>query len=355
MFNVKMLPADYGDCLWITYGTDARQHQILIDGGTKESAIRLKRRITSLNKRQRHFELFVITHIDSDHIGGALSLLRDMEALGVTFGDVWFNGWKHIAPLNLTPREGELLSANIVERKLNWNSSFGGATVMVSDKGELPVCQLPGGMKLTVLSPTLVQLDRLMKHWYKVITDAGLVPGQAKGEPVPGGLVLSDDDSQPINVETLSDTVFKGDNAVANGSSIALLAEYEGRRCLLAADAFAPLLAASIKRLLKFESRAKLKLDAFKLSHHGSRANTSKALLDLIECPRYLFSSNGKQFGHPHRESVARVIKFGGASPSLYFNYRTVINGVWDDEELIERFDYHPVYCDAQGALVVEL
>ena len=80
-------------------------------------------------------------------------------------------------------------------------------------------------------------------------------------------------------------------------------------------------------------------------------------MLDLIECSRYLFSSNGKQFRHPHRESVARVIKFGGTSPILYFNYRTKFNEIWDNEELIERYDYRVEYCDdsAEGSLLIEL
>src|SRR6202008_47885 len=110
-------------------------------------------------------------------------------------------------------------------------------------------------------------------------------------------------------------------------------AEYDGKRCLFGADAFAPVMAASIKRLLQLQGQTKLKLDAFKLSHHGSKGNTSKELLDLVDCNRYLFSSNGKRFRHPDRETVARVIRFGGPNPSLYFNYRTTINEVWENTD----------------------
>ncbi len=353
MFNVEMLPAEFGDCLWVTYGPTG-EHQILIDAGTKESAPLLMQRLKDL-KQNRHFELFVITHIDSDHIGGALEVLRNIKDLGVTFGDVWFNGWKHIGPLDLTPLEGELLTDNIREQKLNWNELFDGGAVMVSDVGELPRRSLPGGMSVTILSPTRVRLDKLQKHWVSVITEAGLVPGQVKDEIGDEGLLLSKE--PPLDVKALSGTKFTGDNAVANGSSIALLAEYDGKRCLLGADAFAPVMAGSLKTLLKLEGCEKIKLEAFKLSHHGSRANTSKALLDLIDCSRYFFSSNGKQFGHPHRESVARVIEFGGTSPSLYFNYRTTVNEVWDNKELIETYDYRVTYCDVggEGSLLIEL
>ena len=344
MFNVEMLPAEYGDSLWITYGQGQESHQILIDAGTKDSAF-LPR------LQNQHFELFVITHIDSDHIGGALELLRNMNGLGVTFDDVWFNGWKHIGPLHLTPMEGELLTDNIKRQKLNWNKLFDGRAVMVSNAGELPTRTLPGGMNMTVLSPGQANLDKLQKHWSKVITEAELVPGQVHDEVISEGLLLSAE--PPLEIETLSSTKFRSDTAVANGSSIALLAEYKGKRCLLGADAFAPVMAASLKRLLKLEGREKIKLEAFKLSHHGSRGNTSKTLLDLVDCNRYFFSSNGKRFRHPHRESVARVIKFGGPSPTLYFNYHTKINEVWENEELIERYDYRVRY--SEGSLLVEL
>ena len=350
MFSVEMLPAEYGDSLWIRYGEGDKRHQILVDAGTKSSASLLLPRL-----KDQHFELFVITHIDADHIGGALELLRNMNDLGVTFGEVWFNGWKHIGPLHLAPMDGELLTDNIRKQKLKWNGLFDSRAVMVPDTGELPTLALEGGMNLTVLSPLRANLDKLRDRWSNVITEAGLVPGQVRDEVESEGLLLSDEPR--LEIEELSNAKFKSDGAVANGSSIALLAEYKGKRILLGADAFAPVMAGSLKRLLKLQGREKIKVEAFKLSHHGSRANTSKTLLDLVECNRYFFSSNGKRFRHPDRETVARVIKFGGRSPSLYFNYHTRINDVWDNEELIEEYDYRVKYCkeSTQGSLLVEL
>jgi glyoxylase-like metal-dependent hydrolase (beta-lactamase superfamily II) len=91
VFRVEMLPAQQGDALWIEYGsTGGSVHRILIDGGTPPTYHVLKRRIMGLSDKDRIFELLIVTHIDTDHIGGALKLLAD-RSLGVTFRDVWFN------------------------------------------------------------------------------------------------------------------------------------------------------------------------------------------------------------------------------------------------------------------------
>ena len=95
MFEIEMLPAREGDCLWIRYGTAKKQYQILIDGGRAATAKELKARFAALPAAQKTFELLIITHIDRDHIEGVLGLLEDPH-LSLRFKDVWFNGFDHI-------------------------------------------------------------------------------------------------------------------------------------------------------------------------------------------------------------------------------------------------------------------
>ena len=332
-FRIDALPAGHGDCLWIEYGGAGARHRILIDCGTQASAAALLKRIDALPADERFFELFVLSHIDSDHIGGALPLFKTVKN-GLRFGDVWFNGWRHISG-QLGARQGEMFSSAILDFELPWNAWQDGGTILAGG-GELPERALPGGMRLTLLSPTAAQLKKLQPIWTKELKRYGLEPGGhvdysrfLKGTPstIADAKALAD-------ISALADTPFKGDNGAPNGTSIALLAEFDGASVLLAADAHAPVLVDSITALLKKRNLPRLKLDLFKVSHHGSQNNVSSELVSLLDCPRYLVSTNGDHFYHPDRQAMARILKYGGERKEVYFNYACRFNEVWGSPEL---------------------
>src|SRR3712207_1874973 len=95
MFTITMLPGGRGDSLWIEYGPAAAPHIVIVDGGIPGTERVLRGRLEALPANRRRVELVVVTHIDIDHIGGVLGLLTD-PVPGLTIGDVWFNGWKHL-------------------------------------------------------------------------------------------------------------------------------------------------------------------------------------------------------------------------------------------------------------------
>jgi hypothetical protein len=169
MFLVHALPADHGDCLWIEYGRAADPRRILIDGGTTRTFPRLRAHITDLPRSRRRFELLIVSHIDNDHIDGVLQLLAD-RTLGVTFGDVWFNGYHHTTPAPprpgvLGPAQGERLGVLLGRRGAPWNRAFTGASVVVPATGRLPTFTFAGGLRLTLLSPTWTELTTLRRRW----------------------------------------------------------------------------------------------------------------------------------------------------------------------------------------------
>jgi hypothetical protein len=346
MFRIEMLPAEYGDCLWIEYGDKNKPYRILIDGGTEPSYSGLSERINALDVNDRKFELLVITHIDADHIGGVLKLLGGARGLKTTFGDVWFNGYRHLPGSQLEefgPVQGEKLTTMLIEQQLPWNKAF----EKKAATNTMSTITLPGGMKLTLISPTLEELRKLRPVWVEECKKAGIDP--AHPEPVTHEVPPGLEGMGPIDVEALAAKPFKCDGSEANGSSIALLAEYEGQTALLAGDAHPDVLLKGIESVCSARQKDELKLDAFKLPHHGSKANISKELLQKVNCKRYLISTNGAKFRHPDREAVARVVKFGGNTPELIFNYRTEFNEIWRDADLMERYRYSVSYPNSSG------
>lgn len=352
MFRIDMLPAAQGDALWIEYGDENAPRRILIDGGTKGSFDEgLRARIEGLPLDERKFELLVVTHIDADHIDGALKLLQD-ETLGATFGDVWFNGWRHLPETlePLGPVAGERLTDAIVGRGLPWNDAFGGDAVVVPAAGALPQVGLAGDLAITVLGPGLEQLVELRPVWKEALEEAGLDPEKPRPEPEeeeeePAG-GLEELGTRP-NIAALAASAFTEDHAEPNGSSIVLLLEHDEKSVLLTADAFPTVVLAGVSRLVVERGIQRLAVDAFKVPHHGSRFNLSPALAAALDCKDYLFSSNGKATEHPHLESVARTILAAGQDSTLFFNYSTTFNDPWADDVLESQNGYAAVYPDA--------
>lgn len=352
MIEIEALPAEEGDCLWIEYGDVSNRCRILIDGGRSHTYGHLKQKIGALREAEQRFELLVVTHIDRDHIEGALDLLED-AAPAFQFDEVWFNAYHHLFAANIetySPVQGERLT-NCLKRHPGWNRAFDKKGVVLPDGGAKSV-NLPGGATLHLISPDQDKLDRLRPLWLKTVTEAGLLPAEVgRPEGRPGIEVLG-----ALDIDQLAASPFTPDGSRPNGSSIAFVLAHDDKRVLFAGDAHVDLLCRSIPKLPFFDSdRGRLAVDAFKLSHHGSAKNCSKELLELVDCPRYIFSTNGNYFNHPDREAVARVIKFGGDKPLLCFNYRSDETEIWDDDDLKRAHGYETAYAPSGKGFALSL
>jgi beta-lactamase superfamily II metal-dependent hydrolase len=134
-----------------------------------------------------------------------------------------------------------------------------------------------------------------------------------------------------------------------------VLAEWAGRRCLLAGDAHPDVLIAGIDRLVGPENV--LAVDVFKLPHHGSKANVTTDLLRRVRARTYVFSTDGSgNQRHPDDEAVARVIRTGH-QPRLAFNYRNKRKRNWAEAALAAQHGYSAIYPSPgqQGSLTIDL
>jgi hypothetical protein len=204
-------------------------------------------------------------------------------------------------------------------------------------------------MTVTLLSPTPPQIEKLKPVWTRELKRYGLEPGaRVDYSRFLRGTPTRVDDAEALqDIDRLADVPFAGDPGVPNGTSIALLAEYGGASVLLAADAHAPVLVEAIRMLLRERNQEKLKVDLFKVSHHGSQNNVSAELVSLLDCHRFLISTNGDHFYHPDRQAIARILKYGAGEKTISFNYQNDCTEVWGHEAMADvrrRYQYETVY-----------
>ncbi len=332
MIRLEVLPAGHGDALVVSYPAASGQtHRILVDGGPAHTyQAGLYAYLDALDANDRTFDVFVVTHVDADHIDGSLILLQDREQLGVQFADVWFNGWRQLGDATADDRgalQGEFL-AELLDKEERWNATFGGAPVLRAVEQRV---ELAGGAGLTVLSPTVVQARRLQRQWKATLAKANFDPGDSKAvaerlaaryRPTAGSGDVEDETPDRAGKR------LGGDTAVANGSSIALLFEHTAgagtKRILLGADAFPSVLTDSLRDLAQRSKVDRIDIDLFKLPHHGSANNITDELLSVIRCDRFVVSTNGDYFNHPDPATIEAIGRSAtGKPPTIYFNYRT--------------------------------
>lgn len=144
----------------------------------------------------------VITHIDQDHILGALAFLEENnEAPFIEVKEIWHNSYRHlqfekekvekiteqeltilnrevvlgssflqhrkgqsrIRDEDISAKQGSMLAALILEGGYPWNKSFGGKAVNLENKNPIVKDQYT----LTLLSPNTDKLKRLSKAWLR--------------------------------------------------------------------------------------------------------------------------------------------------------------------------------------------
>ncbi len=366
VFRVRLLPALHGDCVWIEYGEEGSISRVLIDGGPVGAYPALRAEIERLPPEQRTFELMVVTHIDADHIDGVVKLMRHPE-LGAKFNEVWFNGWPQLATLPTLapateasadegrgPISGSYLDHMLIRSGAACNARFRERAVCVADEGALPRVRLGCGMELTLLSPTVEKLRSLRATWSQAFAKLGREPGDAdfvqskldndrrfRGDE---GAALA----VPAGLDEAAALAQDLDAAVANGSSIAFVAEYADQRCALLGDAHAPLIEKSFRRMASARGESKLRLAAVKLSHHGSKGNTTPGLVRAIDCRNYLVSTDGSIFHHPDDEAIQCVVAY--AKPvRLFFNYQSERTIGWGNSGPGAGADYTARYPAHSG------
>ncbi|SHK18879.1 ComEC/Rec2 family competence protein [Desulforamulus aeronauticus] len=312
--KINVLPAYDGDCFIINYG-DGKN--IIVDGGRGPRCIReLKKSIKEISKRNQNVDLLVVTHIDHDHISGILALFKDPTINKNIFRRVWFNSGENLSkyfgtssielreiPMNpqtdvdISFKEGDTLECYL-KTLTCWDQSI----IKTNDYYEI------GGAILTVLSPNIESIKYLNEKWE---IENGLVDTR---------ISFSGENDYDRSIAELLNNKFVEDNSIPNRSSIAFLFEFNNKKILMLGDSAPSIVSQSLEKM-GFSKENKIELDLMKVSHHGSKANTSPDFLDLVNCNKYVISTNGVNHGLPHKECLARIICKTVNKATFIFNY----------------------------------
>lgn len=321
---VRVLQANHGDSILVTHEGPASVFNVLIDGGPSQTFRygprgrhpgALCMALDELKSKGQQIDLLVLTHIDEDHIKGLISAFERPDYLRVMVKKVWFNSSRLITRYfdsEEIPENNIMLSSESPETSVKQGKELETLLDEIGcDRAPLIMagqCHDIGPLKLKVLSPGIQQLKKLLHKW-----PAEESSGETSSHKNDYHLSLSD---------IWADDRFETDGSDYNGSSIAFILECDGKSMLFLGDAHDDVVTSNL-RLWGYTATNKLKLELVKISHHASQYNTSGEFVSLLDCSRYVVSTNGAKHGLPNKRAIARIIK--SANGKILFNYPGVI------------------------------
>lgn len=338
--QIKALKAGNGDSFLISYiGNHGKRVNIMVDGGNGRQTYEdhIRKEIESRIKNKQIIDLLIVTHIDQDHIKGLIYLVEDIKSLGSpilgsSIGKYWFNSAQKnkkgplIKNLDVSAREMAVFE--------NYLHTLSNSQWDINNRLKIPMEIELYGAKITILSPN----DELIAEFQEEYgsRDVGF---------------KSTDYKKAVNeLKKLEQRMFTEkkedlDRKLQNATSIAFLLEYKEKSLLYLGDAVPEILEVSLKQILKKRKVEKLKVDAVKLSHHGSRKSLSMQMLNLLDSRKFVISTNGKKSGLPNKATLAKILlgmhRKEGERITFYFNYDDFSDcfNLTDDEKMEDRFD----------------
>lgn len=402
MIQIKMYPAKNGDCFLISAGDKVKKH-ILIDCGYVETYEKfLKKDLFEIAQRKEKINLMVVTHIDADHISGAIKFIDDNNRQRfIDIDEVWFNAYRHlqiprkndvelqdsetailereialgksffkrvnevgVAKNEISAKQGSTLGALLLQGNYNWNSMFASEAVMTKGTQIIDIA----GFKINIISPNEDKLKKLREQWIKElrkkkwnfnINDNELFDDafefmQLMLEDeliIKNSEISKKNQEEPIEIiEEYIDEVYPSDESINNGSSIAMLIEFNERKLLLLGDAHPDII---YNKLMEI---GEVSFDLVKVAHHGSFKNTTNELAGILKSTKYLFSTNGAKHHHPDAHTIIKLLAANSEyEKQLYFNYKTEISSIFVNSGLQEKYNYELVEGNGEEPLVIEL
>jgi beta-lactamase superfamily II metal-dependent hydrolase len=311
---LKSYKAGKGESFLLQWEYDGTEHTALIDTGISNTYRFIKE---DLRNSQR-LDFIVITHVDYDHLGGALKLLNDQEIS--LSGPYYF--FLNTPSLILAPKTGDMVN---IEHGIKLDQILNEKGIEVKGLYCAPENDSPiklHGLEITILSPTRIILDELIEKWTADALCEKYME-ESKGSDKVSRSFLEKESYEKILSRKEEIPSWKAD--LINSSSIAFLLAYNGCSILFLGDSNPTIVYEELRRK-GYSENNKLKVSLVKISHHGSCHNSTSDLFSILNCTHYFISTNGSGNSyHPDRETIVRLAEYGRENVkqhlTIYLNY----------------------------------
>lgn len=381
--TIHFLPAMAGDCFVLEF---VNKECIIIDCGFKSTYTEyLRPLLIELRDKGCWITLLLITHIDQDHIEGAIALLEENGQANnpnvIPIYNVWFNGFfntllkrsEFSQRIRALSEEQKQIKENILNDLLMQvqgesqeisakysmsfeelclkngyclNFQFLDGTVKRIDinRSQVLTRSIPiGACNLVVLSPTDKELDKLADTLnLEMIRNFGVDYAISEDSHFMKLFELfMEHEAERINREEFISATnenlenWLGTSSMApmnaiNRASIVVEIQYKDLKMLFTGDSDSALWYEYLEE----------KYQVIKLSHHGT-AYPNRALLNHSRADVLLISTNGgRGKRHPEKETLAQAILAG--NKVLYCNYDIPQQDIL--EKLQKKYGYYIVY-----------
>ena len=370
---IKTFESGAGDCIFLIMKDemDDSSFHIMMDCNVLTDEIKAYIR----DKLYKRIDVLIVTHIDSDHANGITKLMRNPDFADLQIGMILFNGFQ---PQTKQPQTlpsttvvklqtvAKLLPPTIDEAFQKTNGMDAACLITELNKHpqwkavwrQTPILAgetMPLGNdgkwgRLRVLSPTQDAMDNLLH-------DVKLEYAKRLGSAPPNEDFLDQDKyyelmlrlaeqrkrpfiSRKINAaaitkETLNNSAKTDaeENGVTNANKASLAFCWEGgenmKRILLMGDA----ISSQVVNELNGIDDDRIWFEAVKVSHHGSKHNTSIELNAKVDSAHYFFTG-GKENEGPDIETVAKIamkpLAEGIDQRVIHYNHEKGIN-LWKE------------------------
>lgn len=401
---IEMFPAENGDAFLVRLESG---ENIIIDMGYDKTYKKfIKNRLIDLKNENQCIDLLIITHIDEDHIVGAIEFFKENGQADkpniIEVKEVWYNSYKHLQfdkekvseisrfekrkleeikltnssndrdhideSLPVSAKQGSTLAGYLyglgyVDNR--WNRAFNYKAVNLDTNNKVEL----GDKKFYILSPNTKKLKYLADLWLNKLAEID-IDFKISDEEVfddayemyiknlKESMDIKEDDevsyrSKELNL-LINDVIKQGykDKSKSNGGSISFILEYKDKRIIFLGDAHEDIILENLEMYIKNTGISYF--DAVKVSHHGSLKNNF-TWIEKIKAKRYIISTNGKRHNHPDKEVIAKILQCNSEEKIIYFNYYLDLCKEMDNNRLKDKYNYLIEVGDGESILKIEV